>query len=117
MSVTTMTDAKPEYTCFHEEEFQAHGRKITELETKAEYKERMIKDLKKDMKELNDKMDKLSNDVNEAIKKSITGDNDIDRRVTSLEATQKTLKWVIAIGLTCIGTAVTVLAFIITIIH
>ena len=112
-----MTNDSTPVTCFHEEEFQTHGRKITELETKAEYKERMIKDLKKEIKELNDKMDNLSNDVNEAIKKSITGDNDIDRRVTSLETTQKTLKWVIAIGLTCIGTATTVLAFIITIIH
>ena len=104
-------------TCYHEDEFQSHGRKITELETKAAYKEQMIADLKKDMKELNDKMDNLSNDVNEAIKKSITGDNDIDRRVTSLESAQKTLKWTIGLGLTCIGTAVTVLAFIITIIH
>ena len=112
-----MTNDSTPVTCFHEEEFQTHGRKITELETKAEYKERMIKDLKKEIKELNDKMDNLSNDVNEAIKKSITGDNDIDRRVTSLETTQKTLKWVIGLGLTCIGTAVTVLAFIITIIH
>ena len=74
-----------EYTCIHEEEFQTHSRKIAELETKAAYKEEMIKDLKKDMKELNDKMDKLSEDVNNAIQKSILGDNDIDKRVTSIE--------------------------------
>ena len=88
-----MTNEQP-LTCFHEEEFQTHSRKIAELETKAAYKEEMIKDLKKDMKDLNDKMDKLSDDVNEAIRKSITGDNDIDRRVTSLETTVKVLKWV-----------------------
>lgn len=85
--------AEPQ-TCFHENEFQAHGRKIAELETKAEYKEQMIKDLKKDMKDLNDKMDKLSEDVNKAINKSIEDDNNIDKRVTSLETTVKVLKYV-----------------------
>ena len=74
-----------EYTCIHEDEFQTHSRKIAELETKAEYKEQMIKDLKKDMKALNDKMDKLSEDVNKAIVNSINDDKDIDKRVTSIE--------------------------------
>lgn len=84
-------------TCFHEDIFQEHARKIEALETKANYKEEMIKELKQDMKDLNDKMDKLSEDVNEAIRNSITGDNEIDRRVTSLETTVKVLKWVIGL--------------------
>ena len=91
-----MTNEQPQ-TCYHEEEFQAHSRKIAELETKAQYKEEMIKDLKKDMKELNEKMDKLSEDVNNAIQKSIIGDNDIDKRVTSLETTVKVLKWIVGL--------------------
>ena len=91
--VTLMTNETPQ-TCFHEELIQKHARKIEALETKANYKEEMIKELKQDMKDLNDKMDKLSDDVNEAIRKSITGDNEIDRRVTSLETTVKVLKWV-----------------------
>jgi uncharacterized coiled-coil protein SlyX len=92
-----MTDAKPEYTCIHEDEFQSHSRKITELETRADYKEEMIREMKQEMKELNDKMDKLSTDVNNAINKSIIGDNDIDKRVTSLETTVKVLKWIIGL--------------------
>ena len=91
-----MTNEQPQ-TCYHEEEFQAHSRKIAELETKAQYKEEMIKDLKTDMKELNEKMDKLSEDVNNAIQKSIIGDNDIDKRVTSLETTVKVLKWIVGL--------------------
>ena len=91
-----MTNEQP-LTCFHEEEFQSHSRKIAELETKAEYKEQMIKDLKKDMKEINDKIDKLSEDVNNAIQKSIIGDNDIDKRVTSLETTVRVLKWIVGL--------------------
>ena len=55
-----MTDAKPEYTCIHEDEFQSHSRKITELETRADYKEEMIREMKQEMKDLNDKMDKLT---------------------------------------------------------
>ena len=91
-----MTEQQPQ-TCFHEDMFQTHARKIEALETKAGYKEEMIKELKQDMKDLNDKMDKLSDDVNEAIRKSITGDNEIDRRVTSLETTVRVLKWVIGL--------------------
>ena len=91
-----MTNEQP-LTCIHEDEFQTHSRKIAELETKAAYKEEMIKDLKKDMKELNDKMDKLSEDVNNAIQKSIIGDNDIDKRVTSLETTVRVLKWIVGL--------------------
>ncbi|WP_296785611.1 hypothetical protein [uncultured Methanobrevibacter sp.] len=91
--VTLMTNETPQ-TCFHEELIQKHARKIEALETKAVYKEEMIKDVKQDMKDLNDKMDKLSDDVNEAIRKSITGDSDIDKRVTSLETTVRVLQWV-----------------------
>lgn len=91
-----MTDAK-EYTCIHEEEFQSHSRKITELETRADYKEEMIREMKQEMKDLNTKMDKLSKDVNNAIQKSITGDNDIDKRVTSLETTVRVLKWIVGL--------------------
>ena len=94
-----MTDAKnpPTQTCYHEDLVQDHSKKIAELETKAEYKEQMIKDIKQDMKDLNDKMDKLSEDVNNAIQKSIIGDNEIDRRVTSLETTVRVLKWIIGL--------------------
>ena len=91
-----MTDAKPQ-TCFHEDMFQEHATRIQALETKADYKQEIIKELKQDMKDLNDKMDKLSDDVNEAIRKSITGDNEIDRRVTSLETTVRVLKWIIGL--------------------
>ena len=94
-----MTDAKnpSTQTCYHEDLVQDHSKKIAELETKAEYKEQMIKDIKQDMKDLNDKMDKLSEDVNNAIQKSIIGDNEIDRRVTSLETTVRVLKWIIGL--------------------
>ena len=99
-----------EYKCVHEELLQDHSLKLKDLYKEVQFKKEKIDKLQEGMKEINDKLDKL-------ILQSERSDFDIDNRVTQLETTMKTLKWVIAIGLTCIGTAVTVLAFIITIIH
>ena len=83
-----------EHNCIHEEQIQGQSRKIAELETKATYKEQAIIDLKKDMKDLNDKMDKLSEDVNNFLLQSVNDDKDIDKRVTSLESTVSVVKWI-----------------------
>lgn len=77
----------------HEAQIQENSRRIVGLETKAQYKEQSIIELKKDMKDLNDKMDKLSEDVNDFLIKSVNDDKDIDKRVTSLETTVKVLQW------------------------
>ena len=98
------------YECFHEELLQDHSLKLTELDKEVQFKKEKIEDLQKTTKEINKKLDKL-------IRHSEQSDFDINNRVTQLETTQDTLKWVIGIGLTCVGTAVAVLAFIITIIH
>jgi len=101
-------DAK--YECFHEELLQDHSLKLKDLYKEVEFKKEKIDNLQDKMDEIDKKLDKL-------ILQSERSDFDINNRVTQLETTQKTLKWVIAIGLTCIGTATTVLAFIITIMH
>lgn len=80
--------------CLHEDQIQKQSRKITELETRADYKEQMIRDLKKNMEDMNTKMDKLSEDVNDFLLKSVNDDKDIDKRVTSLESTVNTLKYI-----------------------
>lgn len=82
------------HECLHEEQINGQSRKIAELDAKAVYKEKIIGELKGDMKDLNDKMDKLSEDVNNFLVKSINDDKDIDKRVTSLESTVSVLKWV-----------------------
>ena len=101
-------DAK--YECVHEELLQQHSLQLKELDKEIQYKKEKIDYLKDKVESIDDKLDKL-------ILQSERSDFDINNRVTQLETTMKTLKWVIAIGLTCIGTATTVLAFIITIIH
>ena len=82
------------HECLHEEMLNGQSRKIAELETRADYKEQMILDIKKDMKAMSDKMDKLSDDVNDYLLKSVQDDKDIDKRVTSLESTVSVLKWI-----------------------
>ena len=98
------------YECFHEELLQDYGLKLKELDKEVQFKKEKIDNLQDKMEEVDKKLDKL-------ILQSERSDFDIDNRVTQLEATLKTMKWVVAIGLTAIGTATTVLAFIITIIH
>ena len=98
------------HECIHEELVQDHSLQLKEIQTEVKFKKEKIDKLQDSVEKVDEKLDKL-------IRQSERSDFDIDTRVTQLETTQKTLKWVIAVGLTCIGTATAVLAFIITIIH
>lgn len=99
-----------EYECHHEELLQKHSLKLKELDKEVQFKKEKIDKLQDSVEKIDEKLDQL-------IRQSDQKDFDIDNRVTQLETTLKTLKWVIAIGLTAIGTATTVLAFVITIMH
>lgn len=86
------------HKCLHEEQIQGQSRKIEALETRADYKEDVIKELKTDMKELKESMDSLDKTINEYLIQSITDDNTIkeyinslENRVTTLESRQDTL--------------------------
>ena len=78
-----MTPAK--YDCVHEELIQSHSLKIAELETKSNYKEQNIMELKEELKEINAKIDNLSMNVNKLITKSEKGDSKLEKRVENLE--------------------------------
>ena len=110
--------------CLHEEQIQNQSRKIAELETRANYKEQSIMDLKNDIKGLKDSMDSLDKTITDFILKSINDDSTLrelvnkqDNRITALETTNKTLKWVITIGFTALGTLIAVLAFLVAHLH
>ena len=84
--------------CIYEEQIQGQSRKIEALETRANYKEDVIKELKTDMKELKESMDSLDKTINEYIIQSIKDDNtlkeyinSLENRVTSLESRQDTI--------------------------
>ena len=110
--------------CIHEEQIQNHSRKIAELETRADYKEQMIRDLAERMKDMKKSLDSLEKTITEFILKSINDDSNIrelvnlqDNRITALETTNKTLKWIIGIGLTVLSILITILSFLIAHLH
>lgn len=93
------------HDCLHEEQIQGQSRKIESLETRADYKEKTITELKADMKDLKKSMESLDKTINNYILKSIKDDNNLkdyivslENRVTSLESRQDTIyKLVLAI--------------------
>lgn len=99
-----MTMPTNNYTCMHEDQIMGQSRKIEALETRADYKEEIIKELKDDMKELKDDIKEIKTDINNFILKSVNDDNLLketlnrqDNRITSLETTVRVLKWLIGI--------------------
>lgn len=117
-----MVTSMPEHIdCMHENQIQRQSRKIAELETRADYKEKIIMDLKDDIKDLKNSMDSLDKTITDFILKSIGDDNALrelvnsqDNRITALETTNRTLRWVVTIGFTALGSLVALMGFIIS---
>lgn len=79
--------SKAEYECLHEALLNSHSLKLTELEKEVEFKREKIDNLQTSMEKIDKKLDRL-------IEQSDEKDNNIDKRVTSLETTVTVLKWV-----------------------
>ena len=110
--------------CIHEEQIQGQSRKIAELDTRADYKEKSIMEIKDDIKGIKQSMESLEKTINDFILKSINDDatlrelvNVQDNRITALETTNKTLKWVIGVGFTALTTVIAILSFLIVHLH
>ena len=106
-----------EYKCIHEEQLQGQSRKIAELETRSNYKEKMFDSLDKKIDKLDKKLDKIDHCVYDLQIQSQTDDFNIDSRVTQLETTQSNQKWAVGIGLSALTTAVSILAFLVAHLH
>lgn len=83
-----------EYDCIHEDQIQSQSRKLERLEARADAKDKRIDDLYNKMEKMEKKIDTINDNVNKIMLKSVQGDSDIDKRVTSLETTVNVLKWV-----------------------
>ena len=77
----TMVD----YTCIHEEQIQGQSRKIAELETRADYKDKRIDDLYVKIEKMENKIDTLNDNVNQLILLSNKGDTDLELRLKAIE--------------------------------
>ena len=94
---------------------------MSELERKVEEHTVQIQELKDEVDfkkwkidSLIEKIDNLTNVVQQIQLNQMKDDNDIKNRVTSIESMIGTLKWVIGIGLTVLGLLTTYLLFFIT---
>ena len=79
----------------HEAQIQENSRKISALETKAEYKDKRITELMEDNKRIEAKIDALTETVNKVMLNSIKDDNNLNNRVIALETQIKTQNEVI----------------------
>lgn len=103
----TPKKTKNNYVCIRDKQLTHHETDITELKARADFKDVRIMEIKKDIEKMDTKLDQL-------ILQSERDDFNIDNRVTKLENTQNVLKWIIGIGLTCIGTAIAVISLFLT---
>lgn len=67
--------------CLHEDKIQ----KITELEAKAEYKEKRIEELYDKMDKLETKLDSLNENINTLILQSTKDDKELELRLKAIE--------------------------------
>ena len=82
------------YDCVHEDLIQSHSTDIQSLKTRADYKDKRIDELYDKIEKMEDKIDTINENVNTLMMKSVQGDSEIDKRVTSLETTVRVLQWV-----------------------
>ena len=82
------------YDCVHEDLIQSHSTDIQSLKTRADYKDKRIDELYDKIEKMENKIDTINENVNTIMMKSVQGDSEIDKRVTSLETTVRVLQWV-----------------------
>jgi uncharacterized coiled-coil protein SlyX len=73
------------HDCFQSEEIQHHGLQIQELSTRADYKDKRIDELYIKMEKMEDKLDKLNENVNELLLQSKQGDTNLELRLKAIE--------------------------------
>ena len=71
--------------CLHETQIQNQSRKIAELETRADFKDKRIDELYVKMDKMEDKLDKLNDNVNKLLLQSRQGDTDLELRLKAIE--------------------------------
>lgn len=93
-----------------ERKVDEHTVQIQELRDEVEFKKWKIDSLI-------DKIDNLTTVVQQIQLNQLKDDNDIKNRVTSIESTLSTLRWVVGIGLSALGLLVAYLTFMMTLFH
>ena len=71
--------------CLHEEQIQAQSRKITELETRADFKDKRIDEVYDKMDKMEIKLDNLNENINTLILQSTKDDKELELRLKAIE--------------------------------
>ena len=69
----------------HEQQIRENSQKIAELETRADYKEQRINELIENNKRIEEKLDRLTDTVNNVVVNSIKDDTELKEKVIKLE--------------------------------
>ena len=109
------------HDCIHEDQFIGQSRAIERLDAELHYKKERLDELKKDNERMEKKLDEIKNCVNEIILASKRDDdrlkdfiNNQNNRITALETTNKTLKWVIGLSVSVLGVCIAALGLLIS---
>ena len=93
-----------------ERKVDEHSIQIQELYDEVDFKKWKIDSLI-------EKIDNLTTVVQQIQLNQLKDDNDIKNRVTSIESTMTTLKWIIGVGLSILGVVVAYISLLLTILH
>ena len=102
------------HACIHEAEIIGQSRKIERLDTELGYKKERLDELKDYTKELkadNDRIEEKIDDIKDCVKDII---NDQNNRLTALETTNRTLKWVIGLSVSALGVCIAGIALVLS---
>lgn len=75
----------PNHDCQYETQIQGQSRKIAELKTRADFKDKRIDELYIKIEKMEDKLDKLNENVNQLLIQSRQGDTDLELRLKAIE--------------------------------
>ena len=92
------------------EKVDEHSIQIQELHDEIDFKKWKIDSLI-------EKIDNLTTVVQQIQLNQLRDDNDIKNRVTGIESTMTTLKWVVGVGLSILSLVVGYIGLVITILH
>ena len=80
------------FHCLHEEQFLGQSRAIEKLNAEMTYKKEKLDDLKEDNRRMEEKIDKLTESVNDLVLQSKTDDDKLELRLKAIETEQKVIK-------------------------
>ena len=74
-----------EYDCIHEDLLQSQTKDLERLKTRADYKDKRIDELYLKMEKMEEKIDKMNENIQQLILKSNQGDTDLELRLKAIE--------------------------------